>query len=117
MASPTLVNTGLIYFYPEQQSTLACTNVSSSVGVGINGDVFVIYNAGPSDAFLNWGINGTATAAVAGGITSVANDGSFCVPAGTVITVRADPTTTSVQGICSGASSTATIRISRGSGQ
>ena len=116
MTSPTVVNTQAALFYPEQTSTLACTSTTASVGVGINGDVMSVYNVGTNDAYLNWGLNGTAPAAVAGGTTTAANDGNMPIKAGERLWLRIDPSVTSVQGICA-AAQTATVRITRGSGQ
>lgn len=116
MTSPTVVNSQAPLFFPETTSTLACTATSASVTLGINGDVLSVYNVGTADAFLTWGINGASPTAVAGGTVTASSDGGMPIKAGERLWLRVDPSTTSIQGVCA-ATQTATVRITRGSGQ
>ena len=102
--------------YPEQTSTLACTSASANVTIGINGDVLSIYNLGPNDAFLAFAFSGATATAVVGTLVTASNDGGMPIKNGERLWLRADPTLTNVGGICI-AAQTATLRITRGSGQ
>lgn len=112
------IPTSPLYFYPEQNSTLAVTATTARVALGSVGDTVIVYNDGGNNAFIAFG-DATITA-TAGGTATASSDGSMCIPPGAVMTYRIDPSLVqtgpvNVAGICAGAGTT-TLRITRGSG-
>lgn len=115
----TAIPTNPSYFWPEQNSTLACTVASASVTLGNVGDTLLIYNDGGTNAYLVFG-SSTPLVATAGGIVTSVNDGGLCVPPGVIYTLRVDNNLLQIGPVVvAGITSvgTTTVRFSRGSGQ
>ena len=83
--------------------------VSGSSGPGPEKDrTIVIDNAGPDRIFLNWGTTAANSAAV---IASA----KYTVPAGSVQSIKIDPSARFISGICP--TSTATVYVTPGRGK
>ena len=101
------------FFYPEGSATLAVSNSSTSVNIGLLGDVVLVKNDGVVTAYVAFG-QGSATA-VAGGVATLASGtASMPVLPGEITAVRGLASVDTAAGITD--SGTTVLRFSRGSG-
>lgn len=109
---------------PKINGTIACTDTSKNVSLGVtlaNGNRYTdgpntvqIVNSGTNEAFVAFG--GSDVTVTAQGTITASNDGGSCVPGGAVLAFTANlPAETHVAAIC-GSGLTTTLRLSRGYG-
>lgn len=70
-------------FEAQQNGTIAVTTASASIQFAGNGIDFMFVNMGSAECFV--AVGPSTVTAVAGGSTTVANDGSISVPPGAVV--------------------------------
>jgi hypothetical protein len=108
-----LVNTGIQYFYPEVNSTLAVTSATGRVDLTQTGDCIMLANDGYVTAYFALG--DVTVTVVAGGVITAGSTGGMAILAGERLQIRMIPGQTYLAGITD--SGTTTLRVSRGSGQ